>query len=184
MSDVSQAQRPERQESPGMEAESPYINKVEEEFVHIKEEQEEYFNRVVNPHVEEQQQPHPLKKEAEDPPYVKVEVVDIPKWTDEPLKGEDGGVSEASRGTEPQNISNSSSKEGSQADNLIAQPSASDDFTSLSLFCHGGSCVTNNVTQPTLSPFALYCHFYSPRRRFIRGKLRQIRLIFFLELMK
>ncbi|XP_057710262.1 uncharacterized protein LOC130928063 isoform X4 [Corythoichthys intestinalis] len=134
MSDVSQAHRPERQESPRMEEELPYIKKVEEEFVHIKEEQEEYFIRVVNPHIEEQQQPQPLKKEEEDPPYVKVVVVDIPKWTDEPLKGEDGGVKEASRGTEPQNGSNSSSKEGSQADNLIARPSESDNFTSHSLF--------------------------------------------------
>ncbi|XP_057710084.1 uncharacterized protein LOC130927952 [Corythoichthys intestinalis] len=131
MSDVSQAIRPERQDSPRMEEESPYIKTVEEEFGHIKEEQEEYFIRLQNPHIEEQQQPDPLKKEEEDPPYVKMEVVDIPKWTDEPLKGEDGGPSEASRGAEL--LSGSSSK-GFQADNLIARPSESDDFTSHSLF--------------------------------------------------
>ncbi|XP_057711241.1 uncharacterized protein LOC130928557 isoform X4 [Corythoichthys intestinalis] len=136
LKDVSQVHRPERQESPRMEEELPYIKKVGEKFVHIKEEQEEYFIRVVNPYIEEQQQPHSLKKEEEeeDPPYVKVKVVDMPEWTDEPLKGEDGGESEASRGKEPQNGSNSSSKERSQADNLIAQPSESDDFTSHSLF--------------------------------------------------
>ncbi|XP_057710224.1 uncharacterized protein LOC130928042 isoform X3 [Corythoichthys intestinalis] len=132
-SDVSQAHRPECQESPRMEEELPYIKKVEEEFIHIKEEQEEYFFRVGNPHIEEQQQPHPLKKEEEDPPYVKVEVVNTPKWTSEHLKGEDGGPSEASSWTEPPNGSSSSSKEGSQADNLIARPSESDDFTSHSL---------------------------------------------------
>ncbi|XP_057676547.1 zinc finger protein 35-like isoform X3 [Corythoichthys intestinalis] len=132
MSDVSQAQR---QESARMEEESPYIKKVEEEFVHIKEEQEEYFIRLQNPHIEEQQQPPPLKKE-EDPQYVKVEVVYIPKWTGESFKGEDGGPSEVSRGTEPPNGSSSnSSKERSQAANLIARPSESDDFTSHSLFC-------------------------------------------------
>ncbi|XP_057710010.1 zinc finger protein 771-like [Corythoichthys intestinalis] len=125
MSDVSQAHHPECQESP----------RIEEEFVHIKEDQEEYFNRVENPHIEEQQQPHPLEKEGEDHPNVKVEVVDIPKWTDEPLKGEDGGPSEASRRAEPPSgsSSSSSSKEGSQADNLIARPSESDNFTSHSL---------------------------------------------------
>ncbi|XP_057709611.1 uncharacterized protein LOC130927674 isoform X5 [Corythoichthys intestinalis] len=135
MSDISQAHHPERLESARMEVaeESPYIIKLEEEFVHIKEEQEEYFMRVENPHIEEQQQPHPLKKEEEDPPYVKVEVVNIPKWTSEPLKDKDGGPSEASRGKEPPNSSRS--KEGYQADNLIARPSESDDFTSHSLFC-------------------------------------------------
>ncbi|XP_057711999.1 uncharacterized protein LOC130929087 isoform X3 [Corythoichthys intestinalis] len=138
--DVSQAHRPERQESPRMEEESPYIKKVEEEFVHIKEEQEEYFIRVENPHIEEQQQHHPLRKEEEDPPYVKVEVVDILKSTDEPLKSEDASVREASRGSKPQNGSNSSSKEGSQADNLIARPSESDNFTSNSLF----SCLSED----------------------------------------
>ncbi|XP_057709987.1 uncharacterized protein LOC130927896 [Corythoichthys intestinalis] len=136
MSDVSQAHRPERLESARMEEaeESPYIRKVEEEFVHIKEEQEEYFITLQNPQIKEQQQPHPLKKEEEDPPYVIVEVVNIPKWTSEPLKGEDGGPSEASSGTEPPNGSISSSKDGSQADNLLARPSESDDFTSHSLF--------------------------------------------------
>ncbi|XP_057711061.1 uncharacterized protein LOC130928464 isoform X2 [Corythoichthys intestinalis] len=131
MSDVSHVHPPERLESARLEEESPYIKKEEEEFVHIKEEQEEYFIRLQNPHIEEQQQPDPLKKEEEDPPYVKVEVVDIPKWTDEPLKGEDGGPSEASRRAEL--LSGDSSK-GFQADNLIAQPSESDDFTSHSLF--------------------------------------------------
>ncbi|XP_057709915.1 uncharacterized protein LOC130927844 isoform X2 [Corythoichthys intestinalis] len=115
--------------------ESPYTKKLEEEFVHIKEEQE-YFIRVENPHIEEQQQPHPLKKEEEDPPYVKVEVVDIPNWSDEPLMGEDGGLSEASRGADL--LSGSGSKEGFQADNLIARPSESDDFTSGLLFCVPG----------------------------------------------
>ncbi|XP_057711212.1 uncharacterized protein LOC130928539 isoform X3 [Corythoichthys intestinalis] len=136
MSVVSQAHRPEHLESARMEEaeDSPYIKKVEEKFVHIKEKQEEYLIRLQNPHIKEQQQPHPLKKEEEDPPYVKVEVVDIPKWTSEPLKGEDGRPSEASRGTEPLNGSNSSSKEGSRADNLLARPSNSDDFTSRSLF--------------------------------------------------
>ncbi|XP_057710213.1 uncharacterized protein LOC130928036 isoform X2 [Corythoichthys intestinalis] len=140
MSDVSHAHRPERLESARMELaeESPYIKKLEEEFVHIKEEQEEYFIRVENPHIEEQQQPDPLKKDEEDPPYVKVELVNIPKWTGEPLKGEDGGPSEGSRGAEPPNGS-SCSKEGSQADNLIARPSESDDFTSHSLFCRNPS---------------------------------------------
>ncbi|XP_057712208.1 zinc finger protein 37-like [Corythoichthys intestinalis] len=133
MSDISQVHRPERQESASMEGEEAEedIKKVEEEFVHIKEEQEEYFIRVENPRIEEQQQPHPL--EEEDPPYVKMEVVEIPKWIGEPMKGQDGGPSEASLGAEP--ISGSSSKEGFQADNLIARPSESDDFTSRSLFC-------------------------------------------------
>ncbi|XP_057710184.1 uncharacterized protein LOC130928022 isoform X3 [Corythoichthys intestinalis] len=137
MSDFSHAHRPERLESARMEVaeESPYIKKLGEEFVHIKEEQEEYFIRVENPHIEEQQQPHPpLEKDEEDPSYIKVELVNIPKWTGEPLKGEDGGPSEASRGAEPPNGSSSCSKEGSQADNLIAPPSESDDFTSHSLF--------------------------------------------------
>ncbi|XP_057710231.1 uncharacterized protein LOC130928046 isoform X4 [Corythoichthys intestinalis] len=136
MSDVSQAHRPEHLESARMEEaeDSPYIKKVEEKFVHIKEEQEEFLIRLQDPHIKEQQQPHPLKKEEEDPPYVKVEVVDIPKWTVEPLKGEDGGPSDASRGAELSNGSSSSSKEGSQADNLIARPSDCDDFTSHSLF--------------------------------------------------
>ncbi|XP_057685149.1 chromo domain-containing protein cec-1-like [Corythoichthys intestinalis] len=140
MSDVSQLHHPECQESARMEdeeeeEESTYVKKVEEEFVHIKEEQEEYFTRVENPHIEEQQQPHPLKKEEEDPPYVKVEVVDIPKWTEETFKGEDEGLSEASRGEEPPSGSSSSSKEGFQADNLIARPSERDNFTSRLLFC-------------------------------------------------
>ncbi|XP_057685143.1 zinc finger protein 771-like [Corythoichthys intestinalis] len=136
LQDVSQVHRPERQECARMKEEekeeSPYVKNVEEELVHIKE---EYFIRVANPHIEEQQQPRPLKKEENNPRYVKVEVVNIPKWTDESLKGEDGGPSEASRGAEPPNGSSSSSKEGFQADNLIARPSESDDFTSRSLFC-------------------------------------------------
>ncbi|XP_057683625.1 uncharacterized protein LOC130910394 isoform X3 [Corythoichthys intestinalis] len=137
MSGVSQVHRPERPESAHMEEEeeeeeeSPYIKKVEEEIAHIKE---EYFIRVDNPHIEEQQQPHPLKKEEEDPLYVKVKVVDIPKWTDETLKGEDGGPSEASGGAEPPSGTSSRSIEGSQADNLIPRPSESEDFTSHSLF--------------------------------------------------
>ncbi|XP_057711197.1 uncharacterized protein LOC130928531 isoform X3 [Corythoichthys intestinalis] len=133
MSDVSQVHRPERQECARMkeeeEEESPCVKNVEEELVHIKE---EYFIRVENPHIEEQQQLHPLKKEEDDPLYVKVEVVDIQKWTDGNLKGEDGGPSEASRGAEL--LSGSSSKEGFQADNLIPRPSESDDFTSFSMF--------------------------------------------------
>ncbi|XP_057676544.1 uncharacterized protein LOC130906331 isoform X3 [Corythoichthys intestinalis] len=136
MSDVSQVHRPERQESARMEEEeveeSPYIMKVVEEFVHIKEEQEEHFITVENPNIEEQQRPHPFKEE--DPPYVKVEVVDIPKWSGEPVKGEYGGPSEASRGAETPSGSSSSSKEGFQADNLTARPSESDDFTSYSVF--------------------------------------------------
>ncbi|XP_057711207.1 zinc finger protein 79-like [Corythoichthys intestinalis] len=157
---VSQAHRPERLESARMEEaeESPYIKKVEEEFVHIKEEQEEYFIRLQNPHIKEQQQPHPLKKEEADPPYVKVEVVNIPKWTSEPLKGEDGGPSEASSWTEPPNDSSGSSKEGSQADNLIARPSESDDFTSHSLFCFRkylgaeleSHCIKEDVALPQI----------------------------------
>ncbi|XP_057712030.1 cilia- and flagella-associated protein 251-like isoform X2 [Corythoichthys intestinalis] len=138
MSDVSEEHRPKRQGFAGMEEdekeESLYVKKVEDEFVHIKEEQEEYLIRMEHHHIEEHQQPHPLKKEEEDPPYVKVEVVDIPEWTGQPLKGEDGSQSEASRGPEPQSGS-SNTKEGFQADNLIARPSESDDFTSHSLFC-------------------------------------------------
>ncbi|XP_057676126.1 uncharacterized protein LOC130906159 isoform X2 [Corythoichthys intestinalis] len=130
---VSQVHRPEHQESACMEEEeeeeSPYVEKVEVEFVHIKK----YFIGVENPHIEEQQRPHPLKKEEDNPPYVKVEVVDIPKWTDETLMGEDEGPSEASTGAEPLSGS-SSSKEGFQADNLIARPSENEDFTSHSVF--------------------------------------------------
>ncbi|XP_057710179.1 uncharacterized protein LOC130928020 isoform X4 [Corythoichthys intestinalis] len=152
MSDVSQVHHPERLEPARMEVveESPYIKKLEEEFVHIKEEQEEYFIRVENPHIEEQQEPHPLKKEEEDPPLVKVEVVSIPKWTSEPLTDEDGGPSEASRGTEPPNGSNSRSKEGSQADNLLARTSESDDFTSHSLF--GEPAYEMMETDPDWAP--------------------------------
>ncbi|XP_057709609.1 uncharacterized protein LOC130927674 isoform X3 [Corythoichthys intestinalis] len=162
MSDISQAHHPERLESARMEVaeESPYIIKLEEEFVHIKEEQEEYFMRVENPHIEEQQQPHPLKKEEEDPPYVKVEVVNIPKWTSEPLKDKDGGPSEASRGKEPPNSSRS--KEGYQADNLIARPSESDDFTSHSLFytrpdvsINANSSQAVDQTPQCASPFTI-----------------------------
>ncbi|XP_057710017.1 uncharacterized protein LOC130927912 isoform X3 [Corythoichthys intestinalis] len=128
MSDVSQTNRPKSQESTRMEEEeeeaSLYVKKMVEKFVHIKEEPEEYFIRVENPHILEQQQPHPLKKEEEDPPYVKVVVVDIPKWIGDPLMGEDSGPNEAS----------SSSSKGFQADYLFARPSESDDFTSHSLF--------------------------------------------------
>ncbi|XP_057680025.1 zinc finger protein 79-like isoform X4 [Corythoichthys intestinalis] len=53
----------------------------------------------------------------------------------EMARGEDGGLSEASRGAERPSGSSSSSKEGFQADNLIARPSESDAFTSHSLFC-------------------------------------------------
>ncbi|XP_057709776.1 cilia- and flagella-associated protein 251-like isoform X3 [Corythoichthys intestinalis] len=134
---ISQAHRPERQESARIEEEEEplHVKKVEEESFHIKEEQKEYFIGVENPHIEEQQQPHPLKTEEEDPHYVKVEVEDIPKRNGEPLKGEDGGPSEASRGVAPTSGISSSSKEGFGADNLIARPSLSDDLTSLSLFC-------------------------------------------------
>ncbi|XP_057711739.1 uncharacterized protein LOC130928931 isoform X3 [Corythoichthys intestinalis] len=132
MADNSQAQGPQCQESARIKEEekveeSPYIKKVGDRFVQIKEEQEE------NPHIEDQKQPHPVKKEEveEDPPYVKVELVDIPKWTDEPLKGEDGGPSVPNERAEPPRGSNSSSKEGFQAD---ARPSDSDDTTSHSRF--------------------------------------------------
>ncbi|XP_057712015.1 histone H3.v1-like isoform X2 [Corythoichthys intestinalis] len=135
MSDVSHCT--ESKESARMEEEeeeeSPYIKKAEEEFVHIKEEQEEYFIKDENPHIEQKQQPHPLKKEEEDLPYVKVEVGDIPKWTGEPLKC--GDLSEASKEAERPSGSSSSSTEGANTDNLIAQPSESDDPTSRSLFC-------------------------------------------------
>ncbi|XP_057675225.1 uncharacterized protein LOC130905657 isoform X6 [Corythoichthys intestinalis] len=136
MSDANQAHRPELQESPRMEEkeeESPYV-KVEEEFVLIKEERKEYLITVENPHIEEKQQSHPLKKEEEDPSYVKDEVVDVPEWTCEPLKGEDGGPSDASRGAKSPSGGSSSSTEGSQIDNLITQPSESDNATSHSLF--------------------------------------------------
>ncbi|XP_057710250.1 uncharacterized protein LOC130928057 isoform X3 [Corythoichthys intestinalis] len=155
MSDVSQGRRPERQESPRMEEESPSREKVKEEFVHIKEEQEDYFTSLQNPHIEEQQQSQPLKKEEEDPPYVKVEVVNLPKWTGEPLKGEDGGPSEASRGAEL--LSGSSSKEGFQADNLIARPSESEDFTTHSLFCF-----LHSVNVPSQTP---KCDIDSPTQQ-------------------
>ncbi|XP_057685110.1 involucrin-like isoform X2 [Corythoichthys intestinalis] len=134
--DASQAHCPERQESARIgeeeEEESQFIKKEEEEFVHIKDEWDEYFIRVENPYIEEQQQPNVLKME-EDPPYVKVEVVDIPKWSGEPLKC--CGPSEANREAEPPSGSSSSSTERSEADILFAQPSDSDDATSHSLFC-------------------------------------------------
>ncbi|XP_057685205.1 uncharacterized protein LOC130911339 isoform X2 [Corythoichthys intestinalis] len=146
MTDVSQAHcpaLPKRQGSARIEEdeeeESPYMKKEEEVYVHIKEEQEEYFIPVENTHIEEQQKRYPLIKEEADPPYVKVEVIDVSKWTGESLKGEDAGPSQASRGAEPTSGGSSSLKEGSQAD-LMVQSSESDDATSHSLFSPRPSC--------------------------------------------
>ncbi|XP_057705060.1 zinc finger and BTB domain-containing protein 47-like isoform X2 [Corythoichthys intestinalis] len=126
MSDVSQEKRQEfgriKEEEEGEEL-SQIKKEEDDEFVHIKEEQKEYFIKVENPHIEEQQQqPHPLKGED-----VKEEVS---KWTGEPLKVEDGGPIEASGGAEPPSGGSSCSKEGSH---LITQPSEIDNATSHSL---------------------------------------------------
>ncbi|XP_077471272.1 uncharacterized protein LOC144085639 isoform X4 [Stigmatopora argus] len=119
LEDVSQVHRTEHQDL------APVKDEENEQFECIKEEQMEHFISVGKLHMEEQQQP--LIKMEEDPPYVKEEGMDVPLWAVEPLSGQDG-PSEASGGAEP--LSGSSSTEESQADKLMAPPSASYDASS------------------------------------------------------
>ncbi|XP_077444179.1 uncharacterized protein LOC144065316 [Stigmatopora argus] len=122
-SDVSQAQQTEHQKSGSMKDEE------NEKFVRIKEEQEEYFITVGKLHIEEEQ--CPLIKVEEVPLYVKEGGVDIPMWSVEPLRTEDKGPGEASRGADlPSGCRSTASF---QADNLMAPPP--DSHTSRLQFC-------------------------------------------------
>ncbi|XP_077444767.1 uncharacterized protein LOC144065637 isoform X2 [Stigmatopora argus] len=120
LEDVIQVHRTEHQES------APMKDEENEQFKRIKVQQMEHFITVGKLHIEEQQ--HPLIKMEEEPLYVKEEGMDIPMGAVEPLSSEDEGPSEASGGVEP--LSGSSSTEESQADNLMAPPSASYDASS------------------------------------------------------
>ncbi|XP_077482217.1 uncharacterized protein LOC144092924 [Stigmatopora argus] len=125
MKDVNQAHRTEHQES------APMKDEDNEDFLCIKEEQMEHFITVGKRHNEEEQRPRIKVEEV--PLYVKEEGVYVPMCTVEPLKGEDEGPSQASRGAEPP--SGSSSTERFQADNLMAPPPDSRNTTSHLQFC-------------------------------------------------
>ncbi|XP_077445270.1 uncharacterized protein LOC144065906 isoform X2 [Stigmatopora argus] len=120
LEDVSQAHRPQRQES------APVVKEENYEFERIKEEQHEYFITVGKPHIEKHQRI--LIKVEEDPLYVKEEGMDVPIRTVEPLRSEDKDPGEASRGAEPS--SGSSLTENSQAGTLIVPPIDNNDTTS------------------------------------------------------
>ncbi|XP_077597949.1 uncharacterized protein LOC144213384 isoform X6 [Stigmatopora nigra] len=115
---------------PECQKSTPMVEKENEEFAHIKHEQEEHFINVGKLHIEEEQ--HLLFKEEDDPPYVEEEDVDIQKGNLESLN-EYAGPAEASRRVE--RPSGSSSKTSFQAGYFMAPPPDSHDSTSHLQFC-------------------------------------------------
>ncbi|XP_077364454.1 uncharacterized protein LOC144008936 isoform X1 [Festucalex cinctus] len=129
--DISQDVRPEQQKP-----EHPHVKEEGDAITHFKEEEEQQ-----SPYIKKEEPEHPcIKEEGQDPPYIKEEEVEekiFKPSTGVPLKSEDEGQSETSRGAEPpssssyQRMSTEGDGDrwgGSQAEGLLAPLSSSENM--------------------------------------------------------